>query len=131
MFHVILWSSCGEVVMIERREAHQVIGHLSTFILGMAAAIVLVLASFHSIAQPYPSKPVRIVVPFGPGGPSDILARVVGQKLTEAWGQPAISENRAGANGMVGAEVVAKSLPDGYTLLLGTNGTHGMNSSLF
>src|SRR5262249_29148628 len=84
-----------------------------------------------AISQPYPVKPVRIVVPFGPGGPSDLLARTVGQKLSEAWGQQFIIDNRGGANGMVGAEVVAKSPADGYTLVLGTNGTHGMNSSLF
>jgi tripartite-type tricarboxylate transporter receptor subunit TctC len=116
--------------MNERCRPKQVILHRSTFIL-RAVMMALAIAAAGASAQPYPSKPVRIVVPFGPGGPTDLLARVVGQKLTEAWGQQVIIENRAGANGLVGAEVVAKSPPDGYILLLGTNGTHGMNSSLF
>jgi tripartite-type tricarboxylate transporter receptor subunit TctC len=107
------------------------IRYYKTFLVGTAATIVLALTSAGTLAQPYPSKPIRIVVPFGPGGPSDLLGRVVGQKLTEAWGQQVIIENRGGANGVVGAEVVAKSPPDGYTLVLGTNGTHGMNASLF
>jgi tripartite-type tricarboxylate transporter receptor subunit TctC len=118
--------------MIERgRRWNQVILRPSTLILNAAVAIVLALTSLGTIAQLYPSKPIRVVVPCGPGGPTDILARIVGQKLTEAWGQQVVIENRGGANGMVGAEVVAKSAPDGYTLVLGTNGTHGMNSSLF
>jgi tripartite-type tricarboxylate transporter receptor subunit TctC len=89
------------------------------------------LAAAGAAAQTYPAKPVRIIVPFGPGGPSDLLARQFGQKFAEAWGQPFVIENRGGANGMVGADIVAKSPPDGYTLVLATNGTHGMNSSLF
>jgi tripartite-type tricarboxylate transporter receptor subunit TctC len=93
----------------------------------MAVAIVAVAAT----AQSYPAKPVRIVVPFAAGGPTDLLARVFGQKFAEAWAQQFIIENRGGANGMVGAGIVAQSPPDGYTLLFGTSGTHGMNSSLF
>ncbi len=85
-----------------------------------------------ALAQPnYPAKAVRIVVPLAAGGPSDLLARTLGQKLTEAWSQPVVIDNRAGANGVVGCELVAKSAPDGYTLLMGTSGTHGINASLF
>jgi tripartite-type tricarboxylate transporter receptor subunit TctC len=82
-------------------------------------------------AQPYPSRPIRIILPFAPGGPTDLLGRVVGQKMTESWGQPVVVESRTGANGVVAAEFVARSAPDGYTLLIGTNGTHGINASLF
>jgi tripartite-type tricarboxylate transporter receptor subunit TctC len=96
-----------------------------------ASVIVSMLAAVGAAAQTYPTKPVRIVVPFGPGGPSDLLARVFAQKFAEAWGHQFVIENRGGANGMVGADIVAKSPPDGHTLVLATNGTHGMNSSLF
>jgi tripartite-type tricarboxylate transporter receptor subunit TctC len=82
-------------------------------------------------AQNYPNKPIRWVVPFAPGGPSDLLVRTIGQKLTAAWGQPVVADNRSGANGAVGSELVAKSAPDGYTLLIGSNGTHGINASLY
>lgn len=78
----------------------------------------LALNAFNSVAQTYPSKPVRIIVPFSAGSGSDIFARTLAPKFTEAWGQQIVVENREGAGGLVGAQVVAKSTPDGYTLLL-------------
>jgi tripartite-type tricarboxylate transporter receptor subunit TctC len=97
------------------------------------AALVLGLCAFSVFAADtnYPAKPVRIVVPFPPGGIADVMARVIGQKFTDAWGQPAVIENRTGAGGNIGADIVAKSAPDGYTLLMGSIGTHAVNVSLF
>jgi len=82
-------------------------------------------------AQSWPSKPVRIIVPFPPGGTTDIVARSLGVELQKMWQQPVIVENRAGAGGNVGAEAVARSPNDGYTLLMGTVGTHAINAALF
>ena len=82
-------------------------------------------------AQSYPVKPVRLVVPFPPGGPADSVARVLAQKLTEVMGQPVVVDNRAGATGTIGAGLVAKSAPDGYTLLLGTSNELAMSPGLF
>ncbi len=79
----------------------------------------------------WPTKPVKIVVPFAPGGTTDILARAVAPELSRAFGQQFVVENRAGAGGNLGAEVVAKSPADGYTLLMGTVGTHGINKALY
>ncbi|MEP6943444.1 MAG: tripartite tricarboxylate transporter substrate binding protein [Betaproteobacteria bacterium] len=82
-------------------------------------------------ANPYPSKPIRLVVPFPAGGSLDVVARAIGQKLTEAWGQPVIIDNRPGAGGNIGADLVAKSAPDGYTILEGALSTHAVNVTLY
>ena len=77
------------------------------------------------------AKPIRLVVPFPPGGSLDVVARAIGQKLTDAWGQPVIIDNRPGAGGNIGADLVAKSAPDGYTILEGALSTHAVNVSLY
>ena len=84
-----------------------------------------------ALAQGYPSKPIKYIVPFQPGGTTDILGRIVALKLQEAWGQPVVVENRPGAGGAVGAEMTAKSAPDGYTIMGGTISTHAINASVY
>lgn len=101
-------------------------------LLAVATGAALTLASGLALAQSaWPNRPVKIVVPFPPGGTTDILARAIAPELSRVFGQQFIVDNRGGAGGNVGAELVAKSPPDGYTLLMGTVGTHGINKSLY
>ena len=94
-------------------------------------AVLLGCAVAQAPAQSYPAKPVHIVVPFPPVGAADLLTRAVGNKLTESWGQPVVTDNRPGAGGNIGAEAVAKSAADGYTLLMAAATTHAVSMSLY
>ena len=97
----------------------------------IAAAVVLGHATFAVHAQDYPNKPIRFVVPYAPGGASDVTARLLGQKMTEAWGQTVAVDNRAGANGIVALEFVAKSPADGYTILMANLGPNAINPAVY
>ncbi len=83
------------------------------------------------LAQVFPSKTIRFIVPFPAGGGADLWARVIGEKLTAAWGQNVIIDNRSGASGIIGTELASRATPDGYTLLMGTTGTHATNPVVF
>jgi tripartite-type tricarboxylate transporter receptor subunit TctC len=97
----------------------------------LVTSLFLLLASAAASAQPFPSKPIRIVIPFVPGGPSDTVGRAIGSKFQELLGQPAVVENRPGANGSIAAEFVAKADPDGYTILVGSIGVFSINAALY
>jgi len=97
----------------------------------VALASLLGLLATVSLAQTWPAKPIRVVVNFPPGGAADQIARVIGQPLSEALGQPVVIENRAGANGNLGGEVVAKSAADGYTLLMSSGGMVSVNPHIY
>ena len=97
-------------------------------------ALALMLANFAigaASAQDYPAKPIRLLVPFSTGGGNDTLARIFGQKFTDAWGQPVIVENRPGAGGTVATALVARATPDGYTLLISSIATHAVSPHLY
>ena len=97
----------------------------------IAVLVLLPFAAPHAAAQSYPTKPVRMIVPWAPGGTTDILGRVIAQKMGEKWGQPVLVENRGGAAGNIGTEAAARSPADGYTLVLGTMSSHAMNQFLY
>src|SRR3712207_2635773 len=92
--------------------------------------VIAVAFSDAAAAQAYPQRAVRMVVPFPAGGPTDVLTRVVSQKLSERWRQPVVVENKPGAGGSIGADFVAKSAADGYTLVMATSSTHSIGPAL-
>jgi tripartite-type tricarboxylate transporter receptor subunit TctC len=97
----------------------------------LVAALLLLPPMAPAAAQAFPAKPVKMIVPWAPGGTTDILGRVIGQKMSEKWGQPVIVENRGGAAGNIGTEAAARAPADGYTVLLGTMSSHAMNPHLY
>lgn len=103
--------------------------HLSLALLFMAVLTFAGAGSAH--AQAYPAKQIRLIVPVAPGGPTDIVARIVAQELGESLGRAVVVDNRAGAGGLIGTEIAAKAAPDGYTLVMGHIGTFGTNPSLY
>lgn len=99
--------------------------------LGICSAVLATMVASHfAQAQNYPTKPIRLIVPFAPGGGTDITARAIALKLTEAWGQTVVPDNRTGANGTIGVDIAAKSAPDGYTLTM-ISSSHSVNVSLY
>ncbi len=112
----------------KRRRALQAASAVATL---LGAGLAMPRAAFgQEDPANYPSRRVRLIVPFTPGGTTDITARVIGEKLQQKWGQPVVIENRPGGGATIGADVVAKSPPDGYTLVVGVTGSHGINISL-
>jgi tripartite-type tricarboxylate transporter receptor subunit TctC len=104
---------------------------VKTIVIAIAVASAALLVTANTLAQNYPLKAVRIIVPYPPGGTSDILSRLLSPKLNEVFGQPIVVDNRAGANGNIGADLVAKSAPDGYTMLLADLGALTISPSIY
>ncbi len=100
-------------------------------LVSLSAAILVTTATSGVQAQSYPTRPLRLIVPFPPGGGADFLSRVLGPKLTESWGQSVIVDNRGGGSGVIGVEIAARAAPDGYTLLFGDVGTLSINPYIF
>ena len=104
---------------------------LLSAIAAATALIGLPAGNANAQSAPYPNRPVKLVIPFPPGGPLDIIGRAIAQKASEDWGQSVVVDNRPGAGGNIGADIVAKSPPDGYTILMGALSTHAVNPSLY
>jgi tripartite-type tricarboxylate transporter receptor subunit TctC len=104
---------------------------MKTLIKLVFCALTMAVAPAITLAQTYPTRPITMIVPFAPGGPADVLGRLVGQKMADDLGQPVVIENRPGANTIIGAQAVAKAKPDGYTILLAIDGTLVMNPFLY
>ena len=104
---------------------------LSRTLLAGALLAALPVTAFAQAKTTYPTKPVRLIVAFAPGGSTDIIARLVGQKLSERLGQQVITDNRGGAGGTIGTDIAAKSTADGYTLTMGTTSTHVIAPAIF
>ena len=100
------------------------------FVAGSLLAMMATMATLPAFAQAFPSKPVKLVIPFPPGGSLDNVGRLLAQKISDSWGQPIVIENRPGAGGNVGADAVAKSPPDGYTVVMGALSTHAAGNDV-
>ena len=100
------------------------------FVVGLVVGIGLIMGTSAVWSQAYPSRPIRLIVPYPPGGAVDPVARIIAQKLSEAWGQPVVVDNKPGAGTIIGTEIVAKAAPDGYTVILATT-SHVMNPAMY
>lgn len=100
-------------------------------IVPVSASAAVLLAQVSIPRERYPTRPLRLIVPYAPGGGNDIMARAIGARLGEAWSQQVIIDNRPGANGLVACEITATAAPDGYTLLMANIGSHAINPALY
>lgn len=106
-------------------------GHIVCAVAAVVSITAAITGASPAIAQDYPARPIRFIVPFPAGGLGDVVARVLGQRLTEAWGQQVVIDNRAGAGGTIGVQTAARATADGYTLVLGTSSTHATGPALY
>src|SRR5690348_540646 len=113
----------------KRHKAKEFVEHFSLF--PFVFSLCSALAAGAAVAQQYPVKPIRLIVPFAPGGPTDIMSRAISERITSRLGQQLVIDNRPGAGGNIGTEIAAHSAPDGYTMALGHIGTHAINISLY
>jgi tripartite-type tricarboxylate transporter receptor subunit TctC len=115
----------------QRKKFMNYLSRRSTVAAGLVSAFCLGLGSLPVQAQDYPVRPIKLIVPFGAGTTTDIISRVIAEGLSKPLGQPVVVENRSGAGGVIGTDLVAKGAADGYTILMGTVGTHAINATLF